>query len=399
MGLDIMDNTTEKTALVKQGNIPEAKPPKGLSEAEKQQIEKTAESVVNKLNTMEGAQAIDYIDQVANVGFKAQQSASNKLDLFKNRIGKVFERKGDVSNQIADNVVALKKSMHDINPAGDKADWLVRFLEVMPFGNKLANALQKYNVRRENIADVITTIESSLTNGRNTIVQDNAELSVLNKDLESTQLVIQKNAYLAEVMANKLDEAIANTADTTKQARYKSVLFRVLARGQDLRAMEAAYEQFFATIKMYREDSALEIDTVQRMLTLGMNVINVAFGIHVALEHQRQVLEATKATKEFIGSMLIQNATAIKDNTKGIAELYKEPVIAIKDIEKAQSILLQAIDEVDRLKTTGIQTARDNIVRLKEISEEMRQKGEGNAGTILSLEAGDYRELPTGEQK
>jgi uncharacterized protein YaaN involved in tellurite resistance len=399
MGIDILENTPMNTSLVKHEDIPEAKPPKGISEKERQQIETMAEQVVNSLTKLNGAQATDYGEQFTNIGFKAQQTASTKLNLFQTRMGKISKCKEEVANQITNDVISLKNSMRSINPAAIKKEWLVSFLEAMPFGNNLLNALQKMNTRKEKVEEVIATIESSLTNGRNMIVQDTAELKVQFKTLETAQLVIQKNAYLAEKIAEELDRVIADTTDVDKQNFYKNMLFRTLNRGQDLRAVEAAYEQSFAIIKAYRETSALEIDNIQRMLTVGMNVITTSFAIHVALEHQRQVIEATKATKAFIGGMLIQNATAIRENTKNVAELYKEPIISIQDIEKAQGILMQAIDEIDNLKTASIQAARENIVRLKEISAEMRQKGEGNAGTILSLEAGDYKELPVGESK
>jgi len=394
MGINILDQSKALSIDVQKPKVPEK-----LSDKEKEQIESMADQVVKKLESSDGSQIIEYIEQVGNVGFKAQQSASTKLDLFQSRMGQVFNHKESLSSQITDDVVSLKKAMRSINPSDIKKEWLVSFLEALPFGNKLVNVLQRIDVRRESVEKVISTIEASLTNGRNMIVKDNAELGVLHKDLEGTQTVVQKNAYLAEVMAEKLDELIANTVDTQKQGQYKNVLFRVVTRGQDLRAMEAAYEQFFVSIKLTKENNSLLIDTSQRMLTLAMPVLSVAFAIHVALAEQGKVLDAVKATRDFIGGMLIQNATAIRDNIKETAELYKEPIIAIQSIEKAQQMLVQAIDEVDRLKTVGIQTARENIMKLKYISEEMRQKAEGNAGTIMSLEANDYKVLPSGEEK
>jgi uncharacterized protein YaaN involved in tellurite resistance len=378
--------------------IPDPKLPKNITANDQKRIEVTAVEAINKIKTLEGSQQLDYVDQIANVGFKAQQEASSKLDLFQVKMGKVFDSKEASSQKISNDILVLRESLRRINPSDIKREWIVQIISWFPGGNSLLNVLRKIDLRRQSVEGVITTIEKSLQNGRDMLAHDNAELSVLHKDLENTQVTIQKNAYLAEVMSQKLKEAIAASTDAAEQSQYKNVLFRVVTRDQDLRAMEETYEQFFVSIKITRENNNLLMDTVQRMLTLGMNVVTVAFAIHVALMRQHDVKVAVEGTRDFIGNLLMENAATIKRHVKEIGDLYKQPIIAIESIEKAHNDLLQAIDMVDQYKTTGIQTAEENIIRLKALSEEMRIKSTGTqAGVILSLEAGDaVKALPSG---
>jgi uncharacterized protein YaaN involved in tellurite resistance len=199
-------------------------------------------------------------------------------------------------------------------------------------------------------------------------------------------------------MSQKFKESIVASASPEEQSQYKNVLYRVVTRAQDLRAMDEIYEQFFVSLRITRENNNLLMDTVQRMLTLGMQVVTVAFAIHCALMRQHDVLEAVKGTRDFIGNMLMENAATIKRHVKEIGDLYKEPIVAIEAIEKAHNDLLQAIDLVDQYKTTGIQSAEENIIKLKVLADEMHRKGSGSqAGAILSLEAGDtIKALPAG---
>jgi len=397
---DVKDRNDKQLATIPSAEITEdiridqARPPKELDKEDRRKIGSEADAVIQRIMTAEGSKELDYIDQAANVGFKAQQGASLKLDMFQERMGRVLA-KDSTTQKMTSDILALKDSLSKINPADIKKEWIFNFLKVLPFGNSLIRILRTIDLRRQRVESLVTTIEESLKTGRDMLVRDNAELVTLYKDMEDTQLSIQKNAYFAELMGQKLQDAIVNTEDDSKKAKLRNVLFRIITRDQDLRAMEEAYEQFFVSIGITRENNSLLVSTVQRMLTLGMNVITVAFAIHVALARQRDVLEAVRATRGFIGKMLESNAETIRRHVKEIGDLYKEPIIAIQSLEKAHTNLLAAIDEIDQLKTASIENAKVNIEKLKMLSDEMKRKRTGTqAGEITSLEAD--RLLPAG---
>jgi len=218
--------------------------------------------------------------------------------------------------------------------------------------------------------------------------QDNAQLKVMYSDIEDKQILIGSDAYFAEVLMEKLTEAAASVEDDKKRNDLQKTLFKVATRAQDLRAMENIHEQFFVSIEMTRDNNDMLIATAQRMLTMGMNVVYIAFAIHAALARQKNVIEAVRGTKEFIGNMIVSNATMINSHVKEIGDLYKEPVVAMDKLGEAISQLELAIDATNKLKAEGIDKARENITKIKVMTEDIKTKAGALPSTnVKSLEA------------
>ena len=100
----------------------------------------------------------------------------------------------------------------------------------------------------------------------------------------------------------------------------------------------------------------------------------VAAGTFLWRYSERQVMEANAKTREFIGDLIVANASAINRHTQEIGEAYNNPVIAMDKITQAHQELFEAMDTADRLKQEGIATARENIAKLSELSSEIQQR-------------------------
>jgi uncharacterized protein YaaN involved in tellurite resistance len=89
----------------------------------------------------------------------------------------------------------------------------------------------------------------------------------------------------------------------------------------------------------------------------------------------------------------------INAHVKEIGDLYKEPVVAIDKLNEAVQQLEQAIDATNRMKSEVIDRAKENIVRIKDMTEEIRSKAGALPGTdIKSLEASKTLMLPEGKE-
>ncbi len=386
------------TTEIPQVKAVEPKLPKGMTLEERKKLEVEADVAVKQLQALSGGQELEQADKVANVGLKAQRTAGTELDLLQERMSKLITDKDQNAVQLGQDIERLKETLNRINPDAVQKEFLFSLLSVVPFlGKRLIRALKTIDTRRQTVATFVEYIEKSLQKGRDMMVHDNAQLALLYKQLEVVQEAIRKNAYFAELLAQKLQQAVDQEQDQQKKARLQNVLFRVYVRAQDLRAMEEAYEQFFASITITRENNSLLIGSIERMLTLGMNVVTVALAINVALARQREVLLAVRATRDFIGNVLVQNANTIRQHVKEIGDIYKEPVIAVKRLEEAHTALLTAMEEIDKLKTEGIAAAKENIEKLTRMSEEIRQRRTGTqAAELVSIEAGELPVRPAG---
>jgi uncharacterized protein YaaN involved in tellurite resistance len=376
--------------------------PKNMDEIKSKEIEREADKIVTSLVTSSGSEAMAIEDKIANIGMKDQKRIASGVTLLQEKMGDVFnsENKNAVTENVTKNITELQTALAKINPKDIQKEARYRIIRMLPFfGNRVVNILKVSAQRRMTLQEVVDHLESSLSSGEVMLRQDNAQLKVMYEDIEEKQNVIESNAYFAEVIMQKLEESINQSEDEKKKTSLNNLLFRVSTRAQDLRAMENVHEQFFTSIEMTRSNNELLIATVQRMISMGMNVVYIALAINAALARQKKVLEAEKATKTFIGNMIVQNAEMINNHVKQIGDLYKEPVIAMDKMQQAVNLLKQSIDETNRMKIEGIAAAKENVVKIKVMTEDLRNKSEGLPDIeIDSIEASKMLQLTEGKK-
>jgi uncharacterized protein YaaN involved in tellurite resistance len=359
-------------------------PPKKIPDGEAKELRSQAMDLVKKLEDAAGSKEMELLDGITNVGLKAQRNAARQLDLLKTPLGTLL-KEGGTSRDIADGLRDLRLALNEIQP-GDitRQSMLSRVFGVLPFFNGrynvLTRALHKIALRYEPIARQITAIETRLRDGRALLVRDNVELRKLYEDVETQQLAIQRNAYLGEMLMQYLSQLIEQTNDPVKLDRVRGALHDVAMRVQDLRTMEEVHIQYFVSIEMSRQNNTRLGHSVDRTLTLTTNVVTVGLAIQMALIRQKKVMEATRRTREFLGDLIIANATAIRRHTEEIGDLYKEPVIAIEKITQAHNELVEALISAGRLQQEGIETIHDNISRLSQMSTSLEQRFSGLLG-------------------
>jgi uncharacterized protein YaaN involved in tellurite resistance len=239
--------------------------------------------------------------------------------------------------------------------------------------------LQKIALRYEPVSRQIATIETRLREGRGVLVRDNVELRKLYEQIEQQQPAVQHDTFLGELLMHRLTGLIESTPDPMKRERIRGALHDVSMRVQDLRTMEEVHAQYFVSIEMSRQNNNRLGQAVDRTLTLSTNVVTVGLAIQSALIRQRSVMEATRRTREFLGTLITANAAAIRTHTQEIGDLYVNPVIAIDKIQQAHNDLVEAMDIADRLRQEGINAARENIAHLSELSASLMQR----AGALL----------------
>jgi uncharacterized protein YaaN involved in tellurite resistance len=372
-------------------------PPKGMSDGEAQKLKDQAAGLVTQLNEASGSKQLEVLDDLANMGIQAQRSAANYLDLLRARVS-TFLNEGGSSRDIANSLRDLRVSLEQIDPHSEGGSVWRRLWKFFPYLGRYNPVLilQKIALRYEPVSRQVSFIETRLREGRTLLVRDNLELRKLYEQLESQQPTVQRNAYLGEVLMDYLTQVMAQTKDTAKREKIQGALHDVAMRVQDLKTMEEVHVQYFVSIEMTRQNNNRLGQAVDRTLTLATNVVTVGLAIQAALVRQKKIMEATQRTREFLGNLIAANASAIKTHTQEIGNLYTNPVIALEKISQAHNDLLEAMDIADRLRQEGIQTARDNITRLSQMTAGLMQR----ASNLLNDSQNGPRteNLPTGAE-
>ena len=381
-----MDERIEKDGEVTEtlpavANEPVA--PKAMSIEEVQEAQRRAEELVKELGAATGGKAMELLDGITHVGLQAQRDAAGPLDLLKSKMG-AFLDEGGSSRDIAKGLRDLRVTLEQINPNDlQKPGIRARVLAVMPFlrerYNPMARTLRKIAIRYEPVSEQVAVIETRLRDGQSLLAHDNVELRMLFEEVEGQQPPIQHNVYLGELLMQHLTVLMEQAEDPVRRDRIQSALHDVAVRIQDLKMMEEVHVQYLVSIEMSRDNNNRLGQSVERTLALATNVVTVGLAIQGALVHQRRVATAAKRTREFLGDLIVANATAINRHTKEIGDLYNQPVIAMEKVSKAHEELVEALDTASWLRQEGIVAAQDNLAKLRELTAGLEQRIGGAA--------------------
>ena len=357
----------------------EPMPPRGMQEEERQEFQSQAADLTRRLESASGSQELELVDRLSFLGIQAQQKAGSELELLRGRVRDLVGDQGAGSN-ISGDLVQLRMALNQINPHEPGQHGLLwRILSRVPIlgGSDLAlRTLEKIALRYEPVSQQVSIIEDRLQDGRRMLARDNIELRKLYEQLEVQQLSVQRNAYLGELLMKELNTLLEHTDDSQKAERERNVLHDVSVRVQDLRTMDAVYNQFFVSIEMNRQNNTRLGQAVERTLSLATNVVTVGLAIQMALARQRRVMEANQRTREFLGNIVVSNAEAIKEHTEAIGDAYNSPLIAMGKITQAHDELMAALDSADRLRDEGIAAARENVARLGQLSATLQERSQ-----------------------
>ena len=189
--------------------------PKSMSDDEVRRIQSQALELTNQLEETAGSKELALLGGITNVGLQAQRNAAGQLELLKTRIG-TFLNEGGTSAEIADGLRDLRVTLSQINPHEMTQPGIGhRLFGVLPFfrerHNPVVRALSKIAIRYEPVSRQVAHIETSLRDGQTLLARDNVELRKLYEDVESQQRPIQRNAYLGELLAQRLSQLLEQT--------------------------------------------------------------------------------------------------------------------------------------------------------------------------------------------
>lgn len=379
---DTITAPAQAMALVPQA--PAALPPEAVSD-----IQSKALTISNEFETK--SQDREFMNGLMNLGSEAQQNASRKLELLKGKVGTLLNDLDGEGAKIPKDLVDLRMMLDKINPHKiEKKGFFSKLLGKVP---GVGDRLKEIAVRYESVQTQIDIIVNNIRDGRDTLIRDNISLEQLYDDVKFQQVAVQKNAYLGELLIAELEKRVAATTDPTLKQKLEMALHAIAMRVQDLRTMEQVNMQFFVSIDLTTNNNHLLAQAVDRTLTVTTNVITVGLAIAAALANQKRTMEATKATQEYAGNILASNAAAIRQQTTEIAQMYNSPVLALEKVQKSYDDLMAAMDEVEKVKRQGIETAKKGMAQLSDMSQSLAQKAGLTSGApadvpkISSIEA------------
>ena len=213
---DLNSSEAMSRAMSEAGN---PKPPSNLPDSECEGLRRRATELVLELAAAEGSTEMELIDNVTNVGLRAQKNGGSQFELLRVRVREMLSV-GGPGRDITGSLVDLRMTLDEINPNALTRPGIVRTLtSILPFVSRITpplKILRKIAIRYEPVSKQIDVIEAKLREGRMVLTRDNVELRQVYEKVEEERLPIQKNAYLGELLIVQLQEQLERTDDSAK---------------------------------------------------------------------------------------------------------------------------------------------------------------------------------------
>jgi len=278
--------------------------------------------------------------ELMEFGASAQKSFNSKSTLLKTQLGNLLNSK-NASTTIDKDLGNMQMALSKINVNKITRTGIVKKL----FGEgNTSKRLMKMATKYQSREKLINTIGNRLHEGQNILHNDNSELRRIEGGLIDQKATLGKYVKMMRIIVDKLQEKLAERElDTDKKEEIGSMLNSILIKLQDFKVMHQATSQFIVSTHTIFENNHLLSKAVDRVCNTSMQLIHTSLSIQAALENQKKVMEATKATQEFTSDLLIQNADSLREATEQTNEIYSSPVLNIEKLKKAHQKMIDTI--------------------------------------------------------
>ncbi|MBN1183111.1 MAG: toxic anion resistance protein [Bacteroidales bacterium] len=309
---------------------------------------------------------------VNEMGMKYQTALANHSKILDQSMRTLSKTQDGGS--VAKNLLELRNQVEDLNPkrynlsspAGATAKFFRRLLGK---NNPISRYFEKYESAQHVISDIIENLKA----GRDQLIDDNKTLEfdkkALRDSLEGLVKAIKIGEILYKKMENKLKTEIEQDSD---QYRFiqEELLFPLNQRIIDLQTTLAVNQQGVISYDLLVRNNNELVTGVNRTVTITASALRIAVTTRLALEKQRQVLEAKKKIDETTSDLIEENARVLQTQGVEIQKMAAESTINVDKLANAFETLNQAIDEISNFRRESLPAMRNTVEKFKHLTDE-----------------------------
>src|SRR3954452_22535435 len=180
-------------------------------------------------------------DQLTAMGRKEIAEAAGASNRFLDRPVKAI----DSDTEIVADLTELRRTVEKLDPK--EATKTRKLLGIIPFGNRIDRYFDKYRSSQTHISKIL----SSLANGKDELLMDNASIDTERANLWKTMHKLEQMVHISKTLDQQLEDK-ANELDATDPAKAKAIretaLFYTRQRTTDLLTQMAVTVQGYLAL-------------------------------------------------------------------------------------------------------------------------------------------------------
>ncbi len=322
-------------------------------------------------------------NSVEQMGFEIQKRAAKQSEMLRQPV-KNLSQKADDGGDVANALINLKVTVEELDPAkfNFEPGWFSRALGQIP---GIGTPMKRYFSKFESAQTVISSITSSLENGRDQLLRDNLTLQEDQKQMRETSRKLEQAVKLGQLMdikiQYKLDREIPKE-DPKNRFVAEELLFPLRQRIIDLQQQFAVSQQgVIATEIIMRNNKELSRG-VNRALNVTVTALETAATVAMALANQKIVLDKVNSVSKTTSDLIAGTAARLKTQGTEIQKQASSSQLDLNSLKSAFADLKIAMEDVSTFRLNALPQMANTILELDKISGDAEK-------TISKMEEGN----------
>lgn len=328
------------------------------------------------------------VDQITNMGRKELMSAAGMSNRFLDRPVRAMDKDEGVGANLAE----LRRVVEDLDPGKRGALTTPRkILGIIPFGNKLNDYFRSYQSSQTHIQSILT----SLANGKDELLMDNAAIDVERTKLWEAMGNLEQMIHISRTLDSRLEEQAADldSSDPAKaKALRETALFYVRQRTQDLLTQMAVSVQGYLALDLVKKNNVELVKGVDRASTTTVGALRTAVTVAEAMTNQRLVLQQITALNTTTANIIDSTSKMLADQSSKIHEQAASSTIPLETLQRAFQNIYDTMDNIDNFKLRALDSMKQTVTTLSAEVEKSKgyiARAEGQAQAAAQVTAGE----------
>ena len=338
-----------------------------LKDKEVSELDKRVEQFVEELAALDSnsPEFGKKVDQLTAMGRKEIAEAAGASNRFLDRPVKAIDKDSGIGADLTE----LRRTVEALDPKG--ASKPRKLLGIIPFGNRVDRYFDKYRSSQTHISKILT----SLANGKDELLMDNAAIDTERAGLWKTMHKLEQMVHISKSLDKQLEDK-ANEFDATEPAKAKAIretaLFYTRQRTTDLLTQMAVTVQGYLALDLVKKNNVELVKGVDRASTTTVAALRTAVTVAQALTNQKLVLEQIGALNTTTAGMIDTTGEMLKMQTGAIHEQAASSTIPLETLQRAFQNIYDTMDQIDRFKLEALDNMKQTVTTLSSEVEKSR---------------------------
>ncbi len=338
--------------------------------------------ITSPVQSDEFKQKVQSIHNLGNKEIRESAQVSNRmLDLPAKSLSKgLFD-----NSPIAKSLTELRGIVEDLDPSKKQLTSSRKLFGLIPFGNKVQDYFRQYESSQTHINAVVT----SLYNGKDELMKDNAMIEQEKVNMWNLMEQIRQFVYIGKKIDEQLESKVHQIEATDpEKARIikEEMLFYVRQKNTDFLTQLAVNIQGYLALDTIRRNNLELIKGVDRATTTTISALRTAVVVAQAMTNQKLVLDQITALNSTTSSLIESTSAMMKRQSTLIHEQATSSTIELDKLQNAFNNVYETMDMISEYKVQALDSMKQTVDTLSmEVEKSQKYLDRTNETTILEV--------------